>query len=38
MSLEMKKTIYWTTGALVGLVVLVAVLWFAGVIQAPPVQ
>ncbi len=38
MTPETKKSIYWTAGVLAALVVLVAILWVAGVFEVAPVQ
>jgi type IV secretory pathway TrbD component len=38
MTPETKKSIYWTAGVLAALVVLVAILWLAGVFEVVPVQ
>jgi type IV secretory pathway TrbD component len=38
MTPETKKSIYWTAGVLAAFVVLVAILWLAGVFEVVPVQ
>ncbi len=38
MTKDTRKTWYWTGGVTAGVVLLLAVLWFAGVFQATPVQ
>lgn len=38
MTPENKKTTYWTGGVLAAIVVVIAILWAAGVVQTPPVQ
>jgi hypothetical protein len=38
MTQDTKKTIYWTSASMIGLVVAVAVLWFAGVFEPTAVQ
>ncbi len=38
MTPETKKSAYWTGGALAALVVVVAILWAAGILQTPPAQ
>ena len=38
MTSETKKTTLWTGGAMAGFIVLLAVLWAAGILQSPLVQ
>ncbi len=38
MTPETKKTAYWTGGALAALIVVLAILWAAGILQTPPAQ
>ena len=38
MTPETKKTAYWTGGALAALIVVLAILWAAGILQTPPTQ
>ena len=38
MTPETKKTAYWTCGALAAVIVVLAILWAAGILQTPPVQ
>jgi hypothetical protein len=38
MTPETKKTAYWTGGAMAALIVVLAILWAAGILQTPSAQ